>query len=171
MSVLKPLKLLGIATEAGRVTNKYPIAPPLVSEEFRGKIEIDPRKCIGCGACVLACPPNALELIASEDRVAIRYFVGRCIFCWRCVDVCPVGAVKGTREFELATDDVSDLYIHVVHKKGGCNGCDRANSTEKMKQYVYEKVPITEVYVNSCPNCRKGKFVRGLLVGRGGVIE
>lgn len=169
--LLKPLKLVKLASEAGRVTRKYPYEPPLISDEFRGKIEIDASKCIGCGACVLACPPNALELVSSEDRVAIRYFVGRCIFCWRCVDVCPVGAIKGTREFELATNDISDLYVHVVHKRAGCPECGGLNGTEKMKVFVYTRVPVTETYVNDCPQCRKNKFLTTLAASRGGAIE
>ena len=158
MSV-KPVKLVIIAGKEGRVTVKYPFQEPIVTSEFRGEIEIDPAKCIGCGACVRACPPNALELLESEKEVILRYFVGRCIFCWRCVDVCPVSAIKGTKNFELATDKLTDLYTLVVHTRAICELCGTPAETVRVRRYVTEKVPISEEYVNTCPTCRKKQFV------------
>ena len=152
---LKPLKLIIVAGKKGRVTVKYPYKEPLITTEFRGEVEIDPAKCIGCGACVRACPPNALELVESEKEIILRYYVGRCIFCWRCVDVCPVNAIRGTRNFELATDKYTDLYTLVVHTRATCEICGKPVETTRMRRHVTEKVPVTEEYVTICPECRR----------------
>ncbi|WP_042667735.1 4Fe-4S dicluster domain-containing protein [Desulfurococcus amylolyticus] len=166
--LLKPVKLVVIASEAGRVTRKYPFEEPLVTPDFRGKIEINASKCIGCGACVNACPPNALQLIEDKEKLVLRYFIGRCIFCWRCIDVCPTGAIKGTREFELATDDISDLYTHVVHSRKVCASCGNTYATEKIIRYVAEHASLSEEYLDKCPDCRKRNFIKALSRRRGG---
>lgn len=43
--------------------------------------------CVGCGACVDACPENAITM----DDIAV---IGAdCIECGACIDECPSGAI------------------------------------------------------------------------------
>ncbi len=165
-----PLSLLVIAGSKGRVTRRYPFEEPLTTSEFRGKVEIDESKCIGCGACVNACPPNALELLSNSNGTkTLRYFIGRCIYCWRCIDVCPVGAIKGTKEFELATNDVNDLYELLTHEGARCNICNSPYATVRMVRYVATRSPSTEGYVTIDPKCRQEKFVKAIEMRFGGL--
>ncbi len=79
------------------------INPPVEipdKETFRGKIQYDREKCIGCGLCIKVCPAKAIEL--KEEEKKIRIYVGRCIFCGQCVDACPKGALSQGEEFLLA---------------------------------------------------------------------
>lgn len=45
-------------------------------------------ECIACGACVTACPVNAI--VAAGDLYAITE---NCTECRACLDICPVAAI------------------------------------------------------------------------------
>lgn len=51
---------------------------------------VDEHACRGCGACVDACPENA---IAVDNDVA-RIDTGRCHGCAVCIESCPFGAIS-----------------------------------------------------------------------------
>lgn len=58
----------------------------------KGKIpKIDADACIGCSACISACPANVLELVEGKAKVANPK---ACTSCGACVSACPVEAIK-----------------------------------------------------------------------------
>lgn len=99
--------------KTGTATSSYPLEPIAVDKNFRGKPEQNPQQCIGCAACVNACPSNALTVEAdlATGELAWEFNLGRCIFCGRCEEVCPTAAIKLSQEYELA----------VWKKKISCN--------------------------------------------------
>lgn len=68
--------------KTGTATSSYPLEPIAVDKNFRGKPEHNPQQCIGCAACVNACPSNALtvETLLATNELAWQFNLGRCIF-------------------------------------------------------------------------------------------
>jgi len=55
--------------------------PPTVTDD----------KCVGCGACVDACPADVLEL---KDDIANVVRPDDCVECGACEDACPTDAIQ-----------------------------------------------------------------------------
>jgi NADP-reducing hydrogenase subunit HndC len=52
---------------------------------------IDPQQCVGCGACLRACPTNVITGAKKEPHIINQE---NCIKCGSCKDVCKFDAVK-----------------------------------------------------------------------------
>jgi Ni,Fe-hydrogenase III small subunit/ferredoxin len=93
----------------GRRTITYPAGDtsPL-PDRFRGLPVIDESKCPdGCGACVDACPTEAI----GHDEHGIRLDLGRCLFCTDCMDACPEGAIVFSGDHRLAVRSREALVL------------------------------------------------------------
>ena len=83
---------------------KAEIIPPIETPEgFRGKIQYDKDKCIGCKLCIKVCPCGAIEYKEKEKKIKI--YLARCCFCAQCNDICPVDCLSMSNEFLLADTD------------------------------------------------------------------
>lgn len=80
------------------------IIPPIdVPNGFRGKIQYDKEKCIGCKLCLKVCPSEAIEFKETDKKIKI--YLARCTFCSQCNDICPVKCLSMSNEFLLADSD------------------------------------------------------------------
>jgi formate hydrogenlyase subunit 6/NADH:ubiquinone oxidoreductase subunit I len=102
------------------ITKVYPFGAPQVAERFRGKLDIDPVKCTGCGVCEVVCPAQIVRMVPiGKRKVGNREIETKrpifdlygCISCGQCVDDCRFGALYLTHEFELATTDKDSLIM------------------------------------------------------------
>ena len=115
-----------ICFRAGRVTLPYPFAPHDPADGFRGKIEIDVERCIGCAGCANVCPSRAIVVTdPCTERRIIDYYTDRCTYCARCEEVCPQEAIKMSKAFETATDSIEDLRTRNEIFMGTCQRCGR----------------------------------------------
>ncbi|SHF22317.1 formate hydrogenlyase complex iron-sulfur subunit [Vibrio gazogenes] len=161
------LKLLKTVLKTGDATAKYPFAPYEVSSDFRGKPELDPAQCIACGACMRACPANALVMETDEQKGTRRWelSLARCIYCGRCEEVCPTHALVLSQQFELAVTNKADLYEQAEFELVNCRECDRPFIAKKLFDYVMEtlqhaglsgeSLEMRRHQLESCPECRR----------------
>jgi hydrogenase-4 component H len=145
-----------------RVTLPYPAQPAPPAEGFRGRLEVNIDKCIGCGACANACPPRLISIIDLDGRRNIEFVLGKCTYCARCAEVCPEKAISMSKEFELATGDKSDLNITVELIMVKCEQCGTAFTTQrivdKLTRELSKGIDIELAaldWLKLCPNCRK----------------
>ncbi len=136
------LKEAIICFKAGRVTFPYPLGnePNPPKEWFRGKVKLDPDKCIGCGGCANVCPPGLIKIIDKDGRRIIERDLYRCIYCARCVEVCPEKALSMTAEYQLSTDKKEDLFIRQEIQMGTCQRCGRCS--DKNLKHPLDKLMV-----------------------------
>ncbi|MDA8440952.1 MAG: 4Fe-4S binding protein, partial [Peptococcaceae bacterium] len=75
-------------------------------------LDIDKTRCIGCGACVVECPFEALDLV---DGIAVVNHE-KCTRCGKCVKVCPTNALKLEKEGEGAQPQQRDQEAGKRHE-------------------------------------------------------
>ncbi len=161
------LKLFREVLKVGEATVPYPFVTVELTPGFRGKPEHDPKLCIACAACAVACPPNALTMSTDLDQGIITWsiFYGRCIFCGRCEEVCPTGAIELSPEFELAVMNKADLYDRADYELAACSRCGTCFAPAKELHYVMalleqsglagDALEQRRALLGLCPTCRR----------------
>jgi len=160
-------KLLKTVIKTGEATTKYPFAPLEISDDFRGKPELDANQCLSCGACTRACPANAL-IMETDVKAGTRRWelsMARCIYCGRCEEVCPTKAITLSQNFELAVTRKEDLYEDAVSSLADCGQCGRPFVAQKLLEYVLdtlaqsggteEQLKLRRQQLETCPECRR----------------
>jgi len=100
---------------------QYPEEQLDYEDAFRGQpvlvaLESGKPKCVACGLCEFACPPDAINIVPgpSEDGIerepaSFDIDFSRCMFCGLCEEACPEEAIVMSREVEMATLDRGSL--------------------------------------------------------------
>ncbi len=153
------IKALLLFSRHKRITRPYSFVPVKPPENLRGRLKVDPNKCIGCGMCVRTCPSRLIEIKDLGDAKIVHFSAGRCIYCGRCANACPERAIQITNEFELATDNKQDLEIMIKINMVRCVLCGKPFMTYNMFKKQVEKLQEkSEENINKlkiCPACKR----------------
>ncbi len=162
------MKFIDITRKYGNTTYGYPFEDYSVNDHYRGLPKYVYELCIGCSACGIACPPNAIKIAPNEkgDRLVWEFDCGRCIFCGRCDEVCPTAAIRLSSEFELAiATNTDDMIQRGELDMEYCTICNEPFSTKRLLDYTNERLKNAilsegrlkeaQVYLHICPDCKQ----------------
>ena len=165
-------KILQKTVATGVVTRRYPSEPAIISEKFRGRPEFDYAKWKDARPAAEVCPTEAISVQDNNGTRTVTVDYGRCVFCGLCAGAAPEGAIRITREFELASTNRGELITiagytlksdgthqkldHVRH--GVSSSPADADQTGAQLRHTIHKVlgrslAIREVDAGSCNGC------------------
>ena len=109
---------------------------------------IDPSRCIGCGACVKACPEGDVLGVVGGTAVVVNGL--RCVGHGRCEEACPVGAIQvglgdlKSREDVPLLDDHYQTTVPGLYVVGELGGLSLVRNAAFQGRRVIEHLPRSE---------------------------
>lgn len=160
--LVSELKEALVCLQAGQVTLGYPFLPHSPAANFRGKVVVDPQRCIGCGACAMACPAKLITLRDETAYRIVEYALQRCTYCAQCRDACPQKAIVLSTQFETASPSMDDLKIRLELKLVRCKNCGAAIGTRRELDLLTNQLiaachftPATLGWLELCTACKR----------------
>ena len=129
------LKMLKKIMQQGTVTEDYFMSA--VPARFRGRLEVDDRKCRDCMKCAGICPTGAIKF--SDNKLRVEH--DSCIFCGRCVDFCAKGCLQHTHDYECS------------HLAGQLEAETGEAIAKKIRSVLGRSLAIRHVDAGSCNAC------------------
>ena len=132
-------------------------------DRLRGRVEIDPALCVGCGTCVHVCAAGAINISKFEDGSGFEITVWRnsCCLCAQCRHYCPTKAVTLTNDWHSA-HRATEKYTQITRAKVKYDYCAVCGAKmrvlpQEVLNRIYAKHSEVDVDVIShlCPNCRR----------------
>lgn len=147
----------------GPSTDPFPLGETFTPERLRGKCEVDPDLCMGCGVCKNVCAANAIDISPKKDGTgyAITIWSNSCCLCASCRHYCPTGAMKITNDWHHAhaQEEKYDCVERKVIDYEPCAHCGTLIRPLplKMAQKLYSKNPEIDPdkIRRLCPKCRQ----------------
>ena len=132
------------------VTLNYPHESLKMAARFRGHIELvsDPRTgraiCFACKVCEKTCPSECITVegakLEGEKKKSVTEFkldFTKCSLCGSCVEACKSGALRFSREYNLASvnkdDFVMDLFKRLESERANPPKAETEPSREEAR--------------------------------------
>ena len=145
------------------MTDAFPFGETYTPDRLRGRVEIDPALCVGCGTCVHVCAAGAINISKFEDGSGFEITVWRnsCCLCAQCRHYCPTKAVTLSNDWHSA-HRATEKYTQITRAKVKYDYCAVCGAKmrvlpQEVLNRIYAKHSEVDVDVIShlCPNCRR----------------
>jgi len=157
-------KILEKTWRAGTVTAGYPAREAKLSAKYRGAPEFDLATWRDARPAAEVCPSGAITIADADNVRSVAVDYGRCTFCGECAAASTDGAVRMTRNFELATANRDHLKIGAEYElePDGTHrrllesaGLPQAGRrlAEAIQRLLGRSLAIREVDAGSCNGC------------------
>src|ERR1035437_3317971 len=162
-------KILQKSFSVGSATADYPRIAPHLAEQFRGRPQFDFAAWSDARPAADACPTGAIAVHDCDGARQGTVDYGRCIFCGECEQVSADGAVRMTRQFELAATDRRDLILtaeYALHPDGrhaelrsATSGLSTEEPGKRIEAAIHNllgrSLAIRQVDAGSCNGCEQ----------------
>jgi ferredoxin len=103
-----------------------------------GTIDINPRRCTLCMACVAVCPSRALY--AGDERPALQFIENNCVQCGLCHAACPEDAVRLVPRLNF--DRAQSRNLRTLHEEQPfrCVRCGKPFATTAVVERMTERL-------------------------------
>lgn len=146
------------------VTVRYPYQTLKMPARFRGHIELvrDPEtgkaKCFVCKLCEKACPSDCITVDGVKPEGAKRKTVTqyrldftKCSLCGSCVEACRDGAIRFSREYNLAGTSKEAFVMELFQRLEAEAGADAGSQPGKDKPISAQPAATGTVVVAGTP--------------------
>jgi Ni,Fe-hydrogenase III small subunit/formate hydrogenlyase subunit 6/NADH:ubiquinone oxidoreductase subunit I len=162
-------KILQKTLSVGSATAGYPRVAPHLAEQFRGCPEFDFDLWSDARPAADACPTGAIAIRDRDGARQVTVDYGRCILCGECAVASADGAVRMTRQFELAATARRDLVLtaeYTLHLDGSHARLKSATSGPSAEEpgkrigaaiqnLLGRSLAIRQVDAGSCNGCEQ----------------
>ena len=162
-------KILQKSFRVGTATADYPRVAPRLAEQYRGCPEFDFAAWSDARPAAEACPTGAIAVSDHDGARQVTVDYGRCIFCGECEAASANGAVKMSRQFELAVTTRRDLVLtaeYTLRSDGSHAELKSATSgpaveepgkriAEAIEDLLGRSLSIRQVDAGSCNGCEQ----------------
>ena len=113
------------------VTEQYPWEVPVMTERYRGHIELVKNektgkpKCVVCGMCMRSCPSGCITLAGKKPegdkkakKALTKYHLDftTCSLCGTCIESCNFGAIQFSKDYNLASTRKEDYIFDLLKR-------------------------------------------------------